>query len=74
MHKAQAALTAAFETYQKHFIKLVKSTLNLENALKSTIFTGSEFYKTFNNSLAALFNSPHCKLTSISSRSIVFIY
>ena len=52
-HKAQGALTAVSkttnrQTYQKRFIKLVKSTLesehlNLDNVLKSTIFTGSEF-------------------------------
>jgi len=48
-HEAQAALIAAYktmnrQTYQKRFIKLVKSALeskhvNLDNVLKSTIFT-----------------------------------
>ena len=63
-HKAQEALTAASETtnrltYQKCFIKLVKSTfeieqLNLDNVLKSTIFTASEFQAFTTRSLKSL--------------------
>jgi len=69
-HKAQGALTAAsnkerkthkridkqWKHFQKRFIKLVKSTLEVEhlnpdNVLKSTIFTGSEFQAFMTRSL-----------------------
>ena len=69
MQKSQEVLTAAskkrkkktqidkrWEQYQKRFIKLVKSTseiehLNLDNVLKSTIFTVSEFQAFMTRSL-----------------------
>jgi len=46
--KKQQHIDKQWKQYQKLFIKLVKSTseieyLNLDNVLKSTIFTGSEF-------------------------------